>query len=69
MDFQKLKEERISDNKKVAEKIVELCTKYDLRFMQMIDNLNHNGDFFYEEPHDTLQRLKDFEKKNENAKD
>lgn len=69
MDFQKLKEERISDNQKVAEKILELCTKYDLRFMQMIDNLNHNGDFFNEEPHNTLQRLKDFEKKNENAKD
>lgn len=63
MDFKKLKEERIRDNRKVAEKMVELCEKYDLRFMQLIDILNRNEDFFNEEPHDTLKRLIAFEKR------
>lgn len=60
MDLNKLKEERISSNKKLADRIAEVCAKYDLRFIQLVDNLNLKGDFFYEEPSDTLKRLNEY---------
>lgn len=62
MRNEKFEEQRTLDNKKLSDLLFMACDKYNLRMMQLIAILNKDGDYFNEEPSETIKRVLDFGK-------
>lgn len=59
MDFNKLKENRSINNKLILDILSKELESGDLRFNQLIYIINETNDYFNEEPHITLKRIKE----------
>lgn len=59
MDFNKLKENRSINNKLILDILHNQLESGDLRFNQLIYIINETNDYFNEEPHITLKRIKE----------
>lgn len=59
MDFNKLKENRSINNKLILDILHNQLESGDLRFNQLMYIINETNDYFNEEPHITLKRIKE----------
>lgn len=59
MDFNKLKENRSINNKLILDILYNQLESGDLRFNQLMYIINETNDYFNEEPHITLKRIKE----------
>lgn len=59
MDFNKLKENRSINNKLILDILYNQLESGDLRFNQLMYIINEANDYFNEEPHITLKRIKE----------
>ena len=59
MDFNKLKENRKKYNQEIIDILSKELESGDLRFNQLIYIINETNDYFNEEPHITLKRIKE----------